>query len=533
MRGTNSSHVLVLIDGIKVGSAGTGLTQFEFLPLDQIERVEIIRGPQSSLYGSEAIGGVIQIFTRKGTSNQPKISLETGGGSYNTAKVAGSVSGKVDNSWYSLSAAHLTSDGFNGRQNYYGYYEPDKDGYENSSGTARFGHRFANNSEIEAFFMRAEGINQYDSAPDWQTGVISNSNRFIEQVVGISGKFNITDNWQTNLRLGQSRDDNNALTSTGASYNNIENTRWNASWLNQFTLSDNQQLIIGSDYRLDEVHGDKQNVYSKSSRYDFGGFAQLHSKVFEKHFINASLRGDGNEAFGNYVTGNIGWRYQGILGLSPFASFGNAFKAPTFNDLYRPDWGGNPNLKPEESQSVEAGVAGDYSWGRFEVRAYHTDIDNLIAWVGNSIPPNYGILKNVNKARIDGLETEISTQIYGFNTKLNLNLLNPHDVTNNSRLIRRADKMLSFDISKSINQFDLGATVIAQGERFDYPANYSDPATVTLAGFVTADIRASYHLNKNWILNAKLSNLFDQNYQTVNAYNSAGRNFFITVQYNQ
>ena len=525
MRGTNSSHVLVLIDGIKVGSVTTGLTQFEFLPIDQIERVEIIRGPQSSLYGSEAIGGVIQIFTRKGTTEQPKIHIETGGGSYNTAKATGSIHGSLNNSWYSFSASNLSTDGFNAQQPYFGYYEADKDGYQNTAGNARVGHRF-NNADIEAFFMRAEGTNQYDSAPDWQTGIISNNNRFIEQIFGINANLNISDKWKTSLRLGQSRDDNTQLTATGSYYSAINSTRWNATWLNQFTLTNNHQLTLGTDYRFDEIDGNK-SLYTKNSRYDVGGFAQLHSRIFDNHFINASVRFDGNEAFGNYVTGSIGWRYKAPFGLSPFANFGNAFKAPTFNDLYRPDWGGNPYLKPEESNSVEVGITGDYAFGKVEIRAYHTAIDNLITWYNLPTPPAYGILKNINKAQIDGLEIETSTQLYGFNTKLNLNLLNPHDVTNNSRLARRADKMLSFDIAKSMRQIDLGATVLAQGERFDNAQN-----SIKVAGFVTLDLRAVYHFNKNWQLNAKVSNLLDENYQTISTYNSAGRNFFITLHYN-
>lgn len=521
MRGTNADHVLVLIDGIKVGSVSLGQTPFEFIPIDQIERVEIIRGPQSSLYGSEAIGGVIQIFTRKGNNKsqtQPQVTLNTGGGSYNTAKVSGSVNGNLDNSWYAFSGSHLSTGGFNARQPILDWQgktisEPDKDGYDNSSGSARLGHRFANNAEVEAFFMRSQGNTDYD-------GTYQNKTTFTQQVVGLSASMAILPHWHSSLRLGQSIDNDHNFTpiNTVASYFNT--TRWNATWLNTFNLNDNHQLIIGSDYRLDEI--DSDTVYSKNSRYDLGGFAQLHSRVLDKHFITASVRGDGNEAFGNYVTGSIGWRYHAPFGLSPFASFGNAFKAPTFNDLYYP-WSGNPHLQAENSKSVEAGLTGEYSWGRWEIRAYHTVIDNFILWVEQ---PDKNWKTDATKARIDGLETEIGTQFYGFNTKLNLNLINPHDETHHTRLARRADKTLSFDISKSVGDFDLGSTVFVQSERFDDVNN-----TVKAAGFATVDLRAAYHINKNWLLSAKLSNLLDQNYQTASTYNSAGRNFFISVQY--
>jgi vitamin B12 transporter len=159
MRGTNSDHVLVLVDGIKVGSATSGTTPFEFIPIDQIERVEIIRGPQSSLYGSEAIGGVIQIFTRKGKQQeQPSVTLDAGGGNYDTWKTSGTVSGKWQDSWYNFGASHYNTQGFNARQpipGAFGLDQPDNDGYYNTAVNGRIGHRFDNNAEVDASFMRS------------------------------------------------------------------------------------------------------------------------------------------------------------------------------------------------------------------------------------------------------------------------------------------------------------------------------------------------------------------------------------------
>ncbi|WP_239649583.1 TonB-dependent receptor plug domain-containing protein [Methylocucumis oryzae] len=149
LRGSNPSHVLVLIDGIKVGSITSGTMSYELIPVDQIERIEIIRGPQSSLYGSEAIGGVIQIFTRKADSEQQtRVSLEAGGGTYDTAHVAGSVNGRYGANWFSLGVSNINSQGFNNKQN----SDPDADGYDNTGLNARIGHKFSNNAELEAFF---------------------------------------------------------------------------------------------------------------------------------------------------------------------------------------------------------------------------------------------------------------------------------------------------------------------------------------------------------------------------------------------
>jgi len=511
MRGTNSDHVLVLIDGVKAGSATAGTFPFQFIPVEQIERIEIIRGPQSSLYGSEAIGGVIQIFTRKGSrKDSPSIALDAGAGSYDTFNVSGAVSGNWKNSWYTLGVSHLNSQGFDARQpttGLFGINEPDRDGYYNTGLNAKVGHRFDNNAEIEAFFMRTEGKTEFDGTP--------NKTDFVNQVVGTTVVFDILDNWRSTLRFGQTQDDSDNYRLNNAFYSRFDTTRWNATWLNQISISDEHQLTFGSDYRVDEVQS--TTAYTETSRYDVGVFGELHSRLFDDHFINASVRWDENQAFGDALTGNFGWRYNWDYGLSAFASFGNAFKAPTFNQLYFPNYG-NPNLTAETSVSYETGFAGKHEWANWQLRAYHTDVDNLIA-----IFP----VENIDKAQIEGLEFEFSTQLLGMQQNLYMGLMDPRDANTHLRLARRTEKKLSYGVSKSLGDFDLSAQVLAEGNRFDNRAN-----TIKLAGFVTVDLRTAYHIDKNWMLSAKLNNLLDKQYQTADTYNNPGRNFYFSIHYN-
>lgn len=510
MRGTNSDHILVLIDGIKAGSVTSGSAAFQYLPIDQIERVEIIRGPASSLYGSEAIGGVIQIFTRKGAqTGKPAITFDAGAGSFDTFNTAGTVSGKWRNSWYSLGASHINSQGIDARQpttGLFGIDEPDRDGYYNTGLNARAGHRFDNNAEIEAFFMRSFGRTDFDGMP--------NKTQFVTQTVGTAASFDLLANWRSTLRFGQTQDEGDSFSAASRFYSRFNTTRWNASWLNRIALHADHQLTWGADYRVDEVQS--STAYLETSRYDVGVFGEWHSRLFDAHFVNASLRWDENQAFGDSVTGNFGWRYNWRYGLSAFASFGNAFKAPTFNQLYYPNYG-NPNLKAEKSTTLEAGLAGSHDRFSWEVRAYHTDIDDLIA-----IFP----VENVDKAQIDGLEGELSSRIFGWQNKLSMGLLHPVDRNTNRRLARRAEQTLSYDLSKAFGALDVGAHVLAQGSRFDDRANLNE-----VAGFVTFDLRAAYHIGKHWTVGAKLNNLLDKTYQTVDIYNNFGRNFFFTLHY--
>ncbi|MDD1641913.1 MAG: TonB-dependent receptor, partial [Methylococcaceae bacterium] len=346
---------------------------------------------------------------------------------------------------------------------------------------------------------------------------------FVNQVVGATGSMDIIDNWHSTLRLGQSLDDNDNFAPDGSFSSKFNSTRWNASWLNQFTLTDEHKLILGSDYRLDEV--DSTEKYTENSLYDVGVITELHSQLWDDHFVNASVRYDNNQAFGDAVTGNVGWRYNWDYGISLLANFGNAFKAPSFNDLYFPNYG-NPNLKPEESTSVETGLAGNHDWVQWEIRAYHTNIDNLITPTMNPVTFEFSA-ENIGKAQIDGIETEINLQWLGWNGKLSMNLLSPKNRETNARLPRRAEQTLAFDLSRTFGSFDVGANVLAQGDRFDNTQN-----TIKVAGYVTVDLRTAYHLNKNWMLSAKLNNLLDKNYQTVDTYNMPDRNFFVSVHYN-
>lgn len=527
LRGTNSDHVLVLIDGIKAGSVTSGTTAFQLLPIEQIERVEITRGPQSSFYGSEAIGGVIQIFTRKGAQKDtPSISLDAGAGSYDTFNTSGNVSGKWNNSWYSLGASHLNSQGFNIRTR----GEPDRDGYNNTGLNARLGHRFDNHAEVEAFFMRAEGRTEFDGTP--------NKTEFVNQVVGTSASFDVLQNWRSTLRFGQTQDDGDNFRSNGNPYSRFNSTRWNASWLNEIRLTEKHRLTLGSDYRLDEVQSSTR--YRETSRYDVGVFGDLHSRIFDKHFINASLRWDENQAFGDKVTGNLGWRFNWDYGLSTFASFGNAFKAPTFNDLYWPHAEstfsgttyiseGNLSLKPEESRTFEAGLGGLHDGWQWQLRAYHTNIDNLIDWSGDIVNATTYRYRpeNVYKAQIEGIEAELGAELFGWQNKLNLGLLSPKNRESHLRLARRAEQSLSYDLSRSFGAVDVGAHVLTQGNRFDDRLN-----TKQVASFVTVDLRTAYHLDKHWMLSAKLNNFLDKHYQTVDTYHNVGRNFFFTIHYN-
>ncbi len=512
IRGTSSGHVLVLVDGVRIGSATLGTTPFSSLPIDQIERVEIVRGSQSSLYGSDAIGGVIQIFTRKGQHKEdykPSVSIDAGGGSYDTAHVNGNISGKYKQAWYSLGASYLTTAGFNATNSK--SKDNDRDGYENASFNVRAGYQFNDQYSAEAFILRSQGENEFD------TSFGSDRNDFVIQNIGLIANMQLTDKWLSILTFGESRDE---YDQPNDDYFNTR--RRMVSLSNKINLGTNHEIIIGSDFRDDQVQSHVS--YAENNRYDIGGFAEYYGRWFDLIDFNASVRGDEDEQFGSHVTGNAGFRIElAESGIDFVANFSSGYKAPTFNSLYFPNFG-NPNLKPEESTTFEVGLEGGHNWGRWMLRAYHTNIDNLISFDRTTF-----LAINVNKAQIDGIEGEISTQIYGWNIALNGYALSPKDRITNKRLPNRSQLHLGLDVSKYFfDTLNLGSTLSISNDR---SFNLFSGETVKTHGSVVWDIRAAYHLNNSWTIKGKLNNLLNDQYQTNRGFNTADRNFFASIHY--
>ena len=512
IRGTSSGHVLVLIDGIRIGSATLGTSSFSSLPIDQIERVEIIRGSQSSLYGADAIGGVIQIFTRKGEhkkDNKPTISVSAGGGSYDTARVNGNISGQYKQAWYSAGISHETTEGFDAKASTTN--DNDRDGYENTSFNVRLGYQLNDDYSAEAFILRSQGDNEFDSSFG------ADENDFVIQNMGLTTKMQFTDNWLSTLTFGESRDESKQPN------NNFFNTRRRmVSLSNKLTLATHHEVIIGSDYRDDQVESHTQ--YTENNRYDIGGFAEYYGRWFDFINFNASVRGDEDEQFGSHVTGNAGFRIKLMNSdIDLIANFNSGYKAPTFNSLYFPNFG-NPDLKPEESTTFEVGLEGDHNWGRWMLRAYHTNIDHLISFDRVTF-----LAINVDKAQIDGIEGEISTQIHGWNIALNGSALSPKDRVTNNRLPNRSQLHLGVDVSKYFfDKLNIGSTLSVSNDR---SYNLFGGSTAKTHGAVVWDMRAAYQLDKNWTVKAKLNNLLNDQYQTNRGYNTADRNFFASIHY--
>ncbi len=518
MRGTESDHIMVMIDGIRVGSVTSGTTAFENIPLEQIERIEIVRGPRSSLYGSEAIGGVIQIFTRKGSGGSGfSPSFSFGGGSYGTLNGSVGLSGSSGPGWFNLTASGIGTQGFNActGSDTAGCFtvEPDRDGYRNVAGSARAGYRFENGLEFDANFMHSAGRAHFD-------GSFVNVSETLQQVFGGSARYSPLDFWRVNLTAGRSREDSDNFLER-LFMSRFDTTRDTVSLQNDFTLNPNHQLTVGMDYLHDHI--DSSEVFTKTSRANWGAFSQYLATI-DRHRAQLSLRYDDNQQFGSWVTGGAGWGYTITDRISLTANFGSAFKAPTFNELYFPGFS-NPDLRPEESRSFEFGARGNMAWGKWSLNVYDTRIDNMIAFDANIFAP-----ANISQARIRGLEAVLSTTIRGWLLNGNLTFLDPEnrsaDASRGNILPRRAEQSFRLDIDREFGKYRVGAMFLAEGERFDDLGN-----TRKLDSYVKFDLRAEYVLSKHWRLQGRIENLFDKHYETAAFFNQPGRNFFAMIRY--
>lgn len=521
-RGTETSHTLLMIDGVKMGSATTGAAAFQHIPLQLIERIEIIRGPRSSLYGSEAIGGVIQIFTRKG-SKETSANIFASHGTYNTSEFSTGISGSTGDATYSLQAAYLETDGINALST----SNPDEDGYLNQSVNASFRDIVSDKLEIGFNLYYVEGDVDYDVPPGFfSPNALTDdySSETINAITSADIKLFLTDNWDSSLKFSNSRDETEQfINRTADSYINTERNQF--VWQNDIQLMESMLFTLGYDYLDDEVESTVS--YAKTQRNNKAVFAQIQNNFTNSDLVVA-LRNDNNEAFGHHTTGNIDWRFKFSNNYSITTSYGKAFKAPTFNDLYWPNDGfsfGNPDLVPETSASTEIIVRRTSANLDWRLSIYQTKIDDLIEWAPTGpLPADPWTPTNISQAKIEGLEGSLTTKLQSLDIQFEFDFLDPINAETGEKLIRRSSKNASLNINREFNRLSTGISVQGHGERFD-------AGQVKLAGYGLLSIHGSYQVSKNIDLKLKIDNALDKEYETALDYNTLGRGVYVSASY--
>ncbi|BAU57594.1 outer membrane vitamin B12 receptor BtuB [Halorhodospira halochloris] len=518
MRGTNSDHSLLLVDGVPMNSATQGGAAWEYLPPAEIDRIEVVRGPRTSLYGADAIGGVVQVFTREGEEGPPRVNAFAGGGSFNTYEYGVGVAGGTEDTRYSLSAGHFHTDGINVSEE---YGDDQRNGFDNTSVSGRLSQRLPGGSELFTTVMRSEGTTEYDDQADED-----DFTDYLFQALRGGVRGDITERWFSELAVSQAKDEQDNVDSRGETWHYTE--RHEVSWRNELYWGTDNIWSFGGDWRDENV--DTYDNYDETSRYNVGAYTQLELDL-GRHDLGGSLRYDDNEAYGDNVTGQVAWGFDAADRLRLRSSYGTAFKAPTFNDLYAPEnqaWGlagGNPDLEAEESASAEVGARWQVRDGYVDAAIFQTDIDNLIS----SRPAN-GLEKpfNIGEARIRGAELEAGAQWQEWQISGAFTYLDHENRDTGNELQRRPNESARVDIDRQLGDFSVGATALARGRSYDDPAN-----DTRLSGYGLLNLRTSYAFTPEWSLRGTLENALDKDYETVSGYNQPGRAVYVSIHFEQ
>lgn len=527
LRGSTAQQVTVLIDGMRMGSATLGTTALQDIPLEQIERIEIVRGAASSFYGSEAIGGVVQIFTRRG-DDKTRLGASFGYGGYNTRQGAGNISGAIgDNTHYALNISGSRTEGFSALRIPSGL-DADNDGYSNLTVSGSLNYQIAQGHDLGLQIYQSTNHNKFDEGINFPS-----NDDAIQRSFALTSRDQFLPYWLSSLRIGQSADDSDSKSGFGRGIFRTHQDQ--LSWQNDFNLPLGT-LTLAYDRLQDHVTGNPGNngTFTVSSRTNNGLLASYFLNA-GAHSLQISMRHDDNTQFGEHVTGNIGYGYRIAPAWRITGNFGTAFRAPTFDDLYWPlqnfgvfgTYQGNPNLKPETSRNKEIGLVYDANDQRVSATVYHNDVKNLIVAAQGLFNDTAA---NVGSATLEGITLSYQGELMGVYVRTSADIQNPTDDATGLWLALRAHKHASLWLGHEFGALELGGEVIASGKRFDDAAN-----TRELGGYALLNLTANYKVTPQWSLNARANNLLDKDYtlatQFGTPFNTPKANLFVSLRW--
>lgn len=531
LRGTGSAQSLVLVDGQRISSSSSGDSNLQFISVEQIERVEVLRGSRSVIYGSDAIGGVIQIFTRRGVQQGLQGRLHLGVGSNQTWERSLGLSGGDAQTRFSLGASLDETAGMDWTQESYPS-DQDHDAYRNQSLSLSLSHTF--NGEVEAGLnlLDNRGRSEYDNPFGRyviSTGQSVGQQPYTDFTVSSVGSFidaQINERWQSRVEAGhaENRDfKHDKLSDERATFNTYRDS---LNWQNDLTLDERNSLILGGDWYEDRVNA--STTYDENSRWNRAAFIQ-HRFQGDSFSTELGLRRDQNQQYGSQNT----WSGTFTLPLNPdndvLLSYSEGFRAPTFTDLYYPE-NGNPQLKPEHSKSYELQWRSQLSdSSRLEASIYRTDLKDAIIYDRVAQRP-----ENVGAARINGFEAALKQELFGWQTSIGTAIIDPRNRQNGHQLPRRARRTLNLDLDRQFDKLAFGASWQQVSKSYE---DLSVKKQVPVGGYGIFGLRSSWAVNQELKLGLKLDNAFDKSYSRARyeyngndyAYREAGRTWMFGV----
>lgn len=519
IRGGSNTQTILLVDGIRLNSSTTGAPPWAYIPMPQIERMEVVRGPTSSSYGSDAIGGVVQLFTRKG-EGPTKFYADSGYGTYNTTSENVGVEGSHEGFSYSAYGSNTHSVSFPTRPTAYSSgYNPNPASYTNTSASGNFAYTIMPGQEVGVKALWGNGQNGFT---DTKTKMATNLTSL--NVLSAYTKNKILDEWTSLVRFGSSQDNETSWYADN-SQSVFNTTQKQAQWQNDFKLPIGNAMLAYEFLNQAVTSTTNYNATSRNVNTVQGGW----NADIGNHLLQANVRNDDNSQFGNATTTSLGYGYFILPTVRATASWGTGFQAPTFNQLYYPGSGGlykgNANLQPTRSENTEAGLRYNDGVHSAGVVYYYNNITNLINYTSN-----YVTYTNVGRSIIQGVTTSYDGKVLGLNIMGSVDYQNPLNADTGAWLAYHPQGFGSLTVEKAVTDWKLGGQMQVQGPQQTSPGTSSN---VTLGGYSVFNLYGNVKLYKDVSAFMRLNNIFDKQYQTIQNYRTAGSNVFFGLRFDQ
>ncbi|MBL8519547.1 MAG: TonB-dependent receptor [Betaproteobacteria bacterium] len=510
MRGANSNHTLVLVDGLRVNSATAGSTALEHIPIENIERIEVVKGGLSGLYGADAIGGVIQVFTRKDA--KPRLDASIGTGAPSASRLAVGVASTERNLALVFDAGINDTRGASATNPRvpFGLHNPDRDPYRQSFASVKLAHTLWQGEVVSLSAWQSRGEAAYDSGP----GKAKNTQTLKGAQIVSENKLGT--NWSSRLSVGRTEDDSFADEAFGGRFKTAHDQ---VTWLHVFK-SPYGHTSVGAEWRREKVASTVD--YTEATRETASMFAGYLERLYGGQ-LEFSLRRDEVDGKERKNTGSFAYGYDLFPGLTAHVRGARAFRLPTYNDLYYPGFS-NPDLKAEDADQREAGLRGNWQGWRYGVVRFSNQIRGLIAFTfaNNTFAPI-----NIGRAEIRGWEFDVSGRVAGVNVRASMTHQKPLDRDTGLQLQSRARQFGSIDLTTARGAWTYGVNVAAAGRRFD---SRTEAPESRMGGYALLGANATYQVDKRWKLEVTGNNLTNRRYDLAQGYETPRRSVFVNAR---
>jgi vitamin B12 transporter len=515
LRGASKQHTAVYIDGIRVDAQnGSGGAQWESLPVDLIDRIEVLRGPAGAVYGSDALAGVVQIFTKRGEDGVHPF-MGVGAGTYGSRKEEAGLSGAHGLVDYALGVSYAKSKGFDSKTD--GAHNEDRDGYTRKSANARVGLQLSRAHRLDLTALTSKSDAGYDATKSTQ------DDRAIRKLdaYGLTWAAQWTEGFRTNLSVSEST---NRYQTTGTSFYEAETRLRTVLLQNEWKLGSGQ-LSLALERREDALENTGLKNTNRKER-DQTGIAVGYGAKYGAHTVQLNARSDDDSDFGRKNTGGVGYGWDFAPQWRVTASASTGFRVPSLYQRFSAY--GDPALAPEESRNKEVGLRWAHQGNHLGVTLYHNKLKNLVSYQkGLGSCGMSSCYVNVDRALLQGITIAGAYRTGMLKWYGSVDFQNPKNEETGKLLERRSRRFATLGVDAFIKEWTLGAEMQAASRRY----NGKDDKVMTLGGYTLFNLSASRQIARDFTLTARLDNLMDKDYTLAKDYATAGRTFWVGLKW--